>query len=57
MAKVSDSFYKESKSKKKNFFEGVGGGWVSEFFYRESKSKKKRKKIYFLFSVFGGGGG
>ena len=47
-------FYKDSKSKKKNFFVGAGvgcgwAGWHSEFYYYESKLKM-------IFFFLGGGG-
>ena len=58
MARVSEFFYKESKSK--YFLRGWRGmAWVSElcFFYKESKSKKKKEKNNFFSVVRGGGGG
>ena len=46
MARLSDFFYKESKSKKNFFWVGGGGGRGSRisffFFYKESKSTKKK---------------
>ena len=43
MSRVSEFFYKESKSKKN--LRGWGMAWVSDFFYKESKPKKKKISV------------
>ena len=55
---VSDFFYKESKSKKKNFLRWGEDGLGNRFFFTKKPNLKiKRKKKYmFCFLCWGGGG-